>query len=1263
MRSQSHKWINALTQLGTTRNKQRLKAKAKTFRRLLNCELLEERRLLAAGQFLRVPLVNDLDASDDIKIDARFSGDAGGVNGFLTFSSGDLHVEDETFADLLPVPFSQGVSVGDGSASIIAEDIYATVGIPVSERTTEPFSINRVGDIREPTSGLSLSASGTTSPSLPPHTADGGGYAEAAVQMDSMARFEYEDLTDDSADIFSGLVDFVFVDGGNIGSGEVARVNGWYNFEELTIRVLRNDEALVDLILNVNNVGRNTSDPQVQRFVTLQGSIIGYPDFQNTQLSGGRLRLPFQFQIEDGDTVEYQTTINRDGAPFLSRNVFANVERDGSVNVNTKTEVSVYGGVEEGNTCAEGGYQFSETENNDTSASALVRPRVPVGTGGGQHQIVDVMGTLSSVSDDDFYAMDLQKGDVFGAALCGQSLPNTSGSKISLWRDGNGIPGLQSDDELIGSSQDVSHIYPDASPLPGGLASLSYVIDTTDVYFIKVESEGTGPYKLQVQAHRPVLESQPAGVNQVLFLDFDGAEVDLEKFGASGTATLSAFDQWFPNWNLLVTAEQMIDFIVAKVREKLDTYVSANGLNGLNYEIDILSSNDSVDPFGNQHVSRVVVGGSVPEFGDISTIGIAESIDVGNFKTDETAVVLLDRLSGPASDPFSLNHFTASGGFSQVQLVVEGIANVIVHEAGHFFSNFHTDGFNAASDLMDEGPGGLDNLLGISSGTVWTGQSVNLGEDIYSNREGFSGNENTLTSISHSLVNGKGTGAKLLVVTTADDELDPADTVPASFNPDDLSLREALALAQAIAGPNKIEFDQDVVNTGEIVLGGSGLVIDSEVEILGPGSTLLTIDANGTARVFDVVAGATTFTVRDLRLTGATGAAISETSYSSHAIVVDGAVISGNGGGILATYNGNVTVIESEIANNTGTGIGTAYGVGLLVQDSTIAENIRGISLGYASGTIVNSTISSNTSPYTTAGLDVAFGSVTLRHSTVTNNRADSGNTGGGSTAIGGLKANAAGTITLHDSIVAENYAGANNANQVPANFGETVGYYTGQFATSSSYNLIGADPNNYLGDVTGPGNIPGVVDAGLDELNYYGGPTRTHASMLGSQAINGGNPNHIAGVGVPDYDQRGPGFDRVVDGRIDIGAFESQFVTGPGALMAAASSIGSPYSASIAYSYSFSTIYGDQRTLEGNRKIALEAIDPTALGDNSRASQERYLLESRCASDLDEAFAADPTTDILIHRSKRTIRGEFGLNRTDLAAFELAADEYFGGV
>ena len=77
--------------------------------------------------------------------------------------------------------------------------------------------------------------------------------------------------------------------------------------------------------------------------------------------------------------------------------------------------------------------------------------------------------------------------------------------------------------------------------------------------------------------------------------------------------------------------------------------------------------------------------------------------------------------------------------------------------------------------------------------------------------------------------------------------------------------------------------------------------------------------------------------------------------------------------------------------------------------------------------------------------------------------------------------------------------------------------------------------------------------DAMLGPLADNGGPTFTHALLPGSIAIDAGDPNASPGNdGIPDYDQRGLPYGRVVDGdgdgvaTMDIGAFEVQSPPGP---------------------------------------------------------------------------------------------------------------------
>ena len=91
---------------------------------------------------------------------------------------------------------------------------------------------------------------------------------------------------------------------------------------------------------------------------------------------------------------------------------------------------------------------------------------------------------------------------------------------------------------------------------------------------------------------------------------------------------------------------------------------------------------------GRDERHRVIVGGTIAESG-LSTIGIAQSIDPGNFETEETAFVLLDVLSGPAGDDASLNTYLTPAS-DRVAFVGHALGNVIAHEAGHMFGSGNT---------------------------------------------------------------------------------------------------------------------------------------------------------------------------------------------------------------------------------------------------------------------------------------------------------------------------------------------------------------------------------------------------------------------------------------------------------------------------------------------------------------------------------------------------------------------------------------------
>ncbi len=98
---------------------------------------------------------------------------------------------------------------------------------------------------------------------------------------------------------------------------------------------------------------------------------------------------------------------------------------------------------------------------------------------------------------------------------------------------------------------------------------------------------------------------------------------------------------------------------------------------------------------------------------------------------------------------------------------------------------------------------------------------------------------------------------------------------------------------------------------------------------------------------------------------------------------------------------------------------------------------------------------------------------------------------------------------------------------------GENI-FNDGGTVTSLGYNLSSDDGGGYL---TGPGDQINTNPL-LGPLQDNGGSTFTHALLPGSPAIDAGDPNFHP---PPFNDQRGCPFDRVFNGRIDIGSFETQ--------------------------------------------------------------------------------------------------------------------------
>lgn len=242
-----------------------------------------------------------------------------------------------------------------------------------------------------------------------------------------------------------------------------------------------------------------------------------------------------------------------------------------------------------------------------------------------------------------------------------------------------------------------------------------------------------------------------------------------------------------------------------------------------------------------------------------------------------------------------------------------------------------------------------------------------------------------------------------------------------------------------------------------------------------------------------------------------------------------------------AIYNdhGDVTLNSCTISGNSATGNG---GGGIF--------NL-GDGLGTATVEISSSTLSNNESGFNGGAIysigDNGTANVQVLNSTISANIAS--NFGGGVYNHGTL-GNA--TVQIANSTFAENVAksfGESIYNFDQFGMGDAIATFantifkhnvTGNFVndggtmTSFGYNISSDNAGGYL---TGPGDQINT-DPMLGQLQNNGGPTFTHALLPGSPAIDTGDPSFTP---PPFYDQRGSGYPRVVNGRIDKGSVEVQ--------------------------------------------------------------------------------------------------------------------------
>src|SRR4029079_3765963 len=128
-----------------------------------------------------------------------------------------------------------------------------------------------------------------------------------------------------------------------------------------------------------------------------------------------------------------------------------------------------------------------------------------------------------------------------------------------------------------------------------------------------------------------------------------------------------------------------------------------------------------------------------------------------------------------------------------------------------------------------------------------------------------------------------------------------------------------------------------------------------------------------------------------------------------------------------------------------------------------------GVRVAFASATIENTTISGNQGTDLVTGVIADQATLTLRNSTVVNNRGENDlNTG--ASGPGAVYASYLASITLVNTIVAQNVAGAFGQTVINAGVGRYISAGLPSFSgtMSASYSLIGVPGNSGITTATG---------------------------------------------------------------------------------------------------------------------------------------------------------------------------------------------------
>jgi hypothetical protein len=348
------------------------------------------------------------------------------------------------------------------------------------------------------------------------------------------------------------------------------------------------------------------------------------------------------------------------------------------------------------------------------------------------------------------------------------------------------------------------------------------------------------------------------------------------------------------------------------------------------------------------------------------------------------------------------------------------------------------------------------------------------------------------------------------------------------------SLRQALANAAAIAGPDTVTFGAGF--SGATFSLQSQLIIADNDPVTLDASNLaggLTLDAEENSRHFHVQSGKT-LTLRGLTLTrgsasGNGGSILNEGTLNLDRCALIENDSTGDGGAIHST--GTLDAENSAFAQNQSGGLGGGISVSGGTADliactlsGNSSSNGGALSLdGDPEVELSHCTVSGNSSPaqFSTGGIVAISGDLSLEHCTVSQNA--------GLGSGGGLFIDSLASVEIISCLIAGN-TDSGPADDILNSGGTLVA--RGNSLIGNNQSVATQFPASPLvGTATAP------VDARLAPLGNYGGPTQTMMPLPGSPAIDQGSPVNPAFT----TDQRG--FPRLLGLRPDIGAVEGPVI------------------------------------------------------------------------------------------------------------------------